>query len=151
VLVVNKWDLAKGFAGTDDYAKYLGKAITNLPHAPIAFTTAKDRKNVASVLDLATELFKQASTKISTGKLNRAIDILKQEKTTSKKRGVPRIYYGTQVAVRPVSLLLFVNRINLFDEAFRRYAVNRLGGLLDLEEVPIRLLLRERQRRAFEE
>jgi GTPase len=151
VLVVNKWDLAKGYACTDDYWKYLTKSIPNLPHAPIAFTTAKDRKNVASVLDLATELFKQASTKVSTGRLNKAIEIMREEKTSSRKGGVPRIYYATQVAVHPVSLLLFVNRINLFDEAFRRYAVNRLGEMLGLEEVPIRLLMRERKRRDIEE
>jgi GTP-binding protein len=151
VLVINKWDLAKGFASTDDYADYLMKMIPNLPHAPIAFTTAKEDKNVASVLDLATELFKQASTKVSTGRLNKAIEILREEKTSSRKSGVPRIYYATQVSVHPVSLLLFVNRINLFDEAFRRYAVNRLGEMLGLEEVPIRLLLRERKQRASEE
>ncbi len=149
VLVVNKWDLAKGFACTGDYADYLSKVIPGLPHAPIAFTTAKDRKNVSGVLDLATELFKQSSAKIPTPKLNKAIEVLREERTTSKKSGVPRIYYGTQVAVRPVSLLLFVNRINLFDESFRRYAVNRLGELLGLEEVPIRLLLRERTRRTL--
>jgi GTP-binding protein len=147
VLVVNKWDLAKSSASTDDYADYLNKVIPNLPHAPIAFTTAKDRKNVSSVFDLATELFKQASTKIPTARLNKAIEVLREEKTTSKKSGVPRIYYGTQVSVHPVSLLLFVNRINLFDDGFRRYAVNRLGELLGLEESPIRLLLRERSRR----
>ncbi|MEN6306804.1 MAG: ribosome biogenesis GTPase Der [Anaerohalosphaeraceae bacterium] len=151
VLVVNKWDLAKGFASTDDYADYMGKLIPNLPHAPIAFTTAKDGKNIGGVLDLATELYKQASVKVSTGKLNKVIEILREEKTSSKRAGVPRIYYGTQVSVRPVSILLFVNRINLFDENFRRYAVNRLGELLGLEEVPIRLLFRERTRRSFVE
>jgi GTP-binding protein len=150
VLVVNKWDLAKGFASTDDYANYLNKMIPGLPHAPIAFTTAKDQKNVASVLDLATELYKQASVKIPTGKLNKAIEVLREERISTRKSGVPRIYYGTQVSVRPVSLLLFVNRIRLFDDNFRRHAMNRLAELLGLEEVPIRLLLRERTRRALE-
>ncbi|MBM4103714.1 MAG: ribosome biogenesis GTPase Der [Planctomycetes bacterium] len=150
VLVVNKWDLAKGFAGTDDYANYLNKMIPGMPHAPIAFTTAKDQKNVASVLDLATELYKQASVKIPTAKLNKAIEILREERISTRKSGVPRIYYGTQVSVRPVSLLLFVNRIRLFDDNFRRHAMNRLAELLGLEEVPIRLLLRERMRRKLE-
>ncbi len=151
ILVVNKWDLAKGYAGTDDYADYLGKVITGLPHAPIAFTTAIDGRNVASVLDLATELFKQASRKISTGKLNKAIEALRQERTGAQKRGVPKIYYATQVSTSPVSILLFVNRLNLFDESFRRYATNRLSEILDLEEVPLRLLFRERQRRKLAE
>jgi GTP-binding protein len=150
ILVVNKWDLAKGYASTDDYAEYLGKVITGLPHAPIAFTTATDGRNVSSVLDLATELFKQASTKVSTAKLNKAIEVLRQERTGAQKRGVPKIYYATQVSVLPVSLLLFVNRVKLFDEGFRRYAVNRLSEMLDLEEVPVRLLFRERTRRKID-
>jgi GTP-binding protein len=150
VLVINKWDLAKGFASTDDYADYLSKMIPGMPHAPIAFTTAKDQKNVASVLDLVTELYKQASAKIPTGRLNKAIEVLREEKISIRRSGVPRIYYGTQVSVRPISLLLFVNRTRLFDDNFRRYAMNRLGELLGLEEVPIRLLLRERTRRAME-
>jgi GTP-binding protein len=150
ILVVNKWDLAKGYANTDDYGDYLGKVITGLPHAPIAFTTATDGRNVSSVLDLATELFKQASTKVSTAQLNKAIEVLRQERTGAQKRGVPKIYYATQVSTLPVSLLLFVNRVKLFDEGFRRFAVNRLSEMLDLEEVPVRLLFRERTRRKLD-
>jgi len=145
ILVVNKWDLAKDVASTDDYAEYLGKVLVGLRHAPIAFTTAKDAKNVQSVLDLAAELFKQASTKISTGRLNKAIKMLSEERGGSRKGGQPRIYYGTQVATNPVSLLLFVNRPELFDETYQRYAIGRLREWLGIEEVPIRLLLRERR------
>ncbi|MHC5119800.1 MAG: ribosome biogenesis GTPase Der, partial [Planctomycetota bacterium] len=61
-----------------------------------------------------------------------------------KKAGRPKIYYGTQVATNPVCLLLFVNRPDLFDETYQRFILNRLGELLGLEEIPIRLLLRRR-------
>ena len=40
--------------------------------------------------------------------------------------------------------MLFVNKPNLFDEMYQRFVINRLGELLGLEEVPIRLLLRKR-------
>jgi len=147
VIVINKWDLAKDFAGTEDYADYLEKVLPGLRHAPIAFTTATEGKNVQSVLDLAVELFKQASRRISTPVLNRAIERLSAEKVGgSRKKGCnPKIYYGTQVAVRPVSLLLFVNRPELFDEPFERFATGRLREWLDIPEVPIRLLLRARR------
>ncbi|MBE0537825.1 MAG: ribosome biogenesis GTPase Der [Phycisphaerae bacterium] len=147
ILVVNKWDLAKDVAATDDYAEYLGKMLPGLRHAPIAFTTAKDARNVQSVLDLATELFKQASTQISTGKLNKAIKMLAEERMGGgrKKGGHPKIFYATQVATNPISLLLFVNRPELFDEAYQRFAIGRLREWLDIEEVPLRLLLRARR------
>jgi GTP-binding protein len=146
ILIVNKWDLAKNQAGSDDYADYLDKVLKGLRHAPIAFTTAKEAKNIQSVLDIATELFKQSGTKISTGRLNKAVQIISEEKTggRSKQGGFPKIYYATQVSTRPVSILLFVNKPVLFDETYQRFFISRLGELLGLEEVPIRLLLRQR-------
>jgi len=60
IIVVNKWDLAKGVAVTDDYEDYLTETLPVLKHAPIAFTTATTGKNVQGVLDLSAELFKQA-------------------------------------------------------------------------------------------
>jgi GTP-binding protein len=80
VIVVNKWDLAKDVAATEDYADYLDQVLVGIRHAPIAFTTANEAKNVQSVLDLATELYKQATVKIPTAKLNKAIEILSEEK-----------------------------------------------------------------------
>lgn len=146
IMIVNKWDLAKEFADTADYADYLEQMLTGLRHAPIAFTTATEAKNIQSVLDLAAELFKQASTKVPTGRLNKAIEIISEERVGGgrKKSGFPKIYYATQVAVRPISILLFVNKPELFDEPYQRFVINRLGELLGLEEVPIRLLLRKR-------
>jgi GTP-binding protein len=44
ILVVNKWDLAKGKASSDDYAEYLGKMLPQLSYAPIAFTTQAKEK-----------------------------------------------------------------------------------------------------------
>ncbi|MCE5186019.1 MAG: ribosome biogenesis GTPase Der [Planctomycetaceae bacterium] len=146
VIIVNKWDLAKDRASTDDYAEYLDKVVTGLRHAPIAFTTATDAKNVQSVLDLCTELYKQATAKIATAKLNKAIETIAEEKVTGSRGrgGIPKIYYGTQVASNPISILLFVNNPGLFDETYQRFLLNRLGELLGLEEVPIRLLFRRR-------
>ncbi len=146
IIVVNKWDLAKDFADTEEYGGYFDRVLTGLRYAPIAFTTATEAKNIQSVLDLTTELYKQATTKVTTGKLNKAIEIISEERIGGgrKKGGYPKIYYGTQVAVNPVSILLFVNKPNLFDDMYQRYVTNRLGELLGLEEVPIRLLLRKR-------
>jgi len=142
IIVVNKWDLAKGSADTGQYEDYLTKLLPGLRHAPIAFTTASKAKNVKSVLDLAAELFKQATTWISTPKLNRAFEIIKETQPGSSKIGRPKIYYATQVAINPVTILMFVNKADLFDESYRRFVVSRLSDLLPIAEVPIRLFVR---------
>jgi len=146
IIIINKWDLAKDSAATDDYQEYLTKLLPGLKYAPIAFTTATEAKNIQSVLDLTAEIFKQTTMWIPTAKLNKAFEIIKQEKigtAKGKKKGWPKIYYVTQVAVNPVTILMFVNRPELFEENYRRFIISRLRSILPIEEVPIRLLARK--------
>ncbi len=148
ILVVNKWDLAKGTTVTGNYEDYLTKLLPGLKYAPIAFTTATEGKNVQSILDLAAEIFKQTTSFIQTGKLNKAFETIKAEgvgATRRSKGGWPKIYYATQIAARPVTILMFVNRPELFEENYRRFITNRLRELLPIAEVPIRLLFRTRR------
>ena len=144
IIVVNKWDLAKDHAASDDYAAYLTKTLSILSFAPIAITTATEAKNVQSVLDLTAEIFKQTTTRIPTPRLNEAFEAIKAERsaTAKHKTALPKIYYATQVAVNPVTILMFVNNPQLFEENYRRFIVNRLRDLLPVAEVPIRLLAR---------
>jgi GTPase len=154
IIVVNKWDLAKDTSATDDYMDYITKMLPGLKYAPIAFTTATQEKNIQSVLDLAAEIFKQATTWMPTAKLNKAFEVLKNDTSPSAKsgtRGRPKIYYATQIAVNPVTLLLFVNKTELFDANYQRFILNRLREMLTIEEVPIRLLIRShREKKAVE-
>ncbi len=146
IIIINKWDLVKDSAATDDYQEYLTKLLPGLKYAPIAFTTATEAKNIQSVLDLTAEIFKQTTMWIPTAKLNKAFEIIKQEKigtAKGKKKGWPKIYYVTQVAVNPVTILMFVNRPELFEENYRRFIISRLRSILPIEEVPIRLLARK--------
>ena len=144
IIVVNKWDLARDVTATGDYEEYLTAMLPVLKHAPIAFTTATEGKNVQTALDLSAELFKQATTRISTGRLNKAFEIIKNERTGARRRGAtwPRIYYATQIATNPVTILMFVNNPKLFDENYLRYIVGRIQTLLPVSEVPIRLFAR---------
>lgn len=147
IIIVNKWDLARDVAATGEYETYLTKTLSGLKYAPIAFTTATEAKNVQSVLDLAAEIFKQATTWIPTGRVNKAFEIIKAARRGARRgrAELPKIYYATQVAVNPITLLLFVNNPKQFDESYRRYIVGRLRELLPIEEVPVRLLARARR------
>ena len=148
IIVINKWDLAKDSAVTSDYEEYLTKRLAGLKYAPIAFTTATEAKNVHSVLDLAAEIFKQTTTWIPTVRLNKAFEAIKAERGGAAKRkaGWPKIYYATQIAVNPITILMFVNKPELFEENYRRFIINRLRELLLVEEIPIRLLARSHRK-----
>ena len=145
IIVINKWDLAKKSTVTGNYEQYLTKILPGLKYAPLAFTTATEAKNVQSVLDLAIEIFKQTTMQIPTAKLNKAFEIIKQKKIGASKRsksGWPKIYYATQIAVNPVTILIFVNKPELFEENYMRFVASQLRALLPMPEVPIRLLAR---------
>ena len=145
IIVINKWDLAKEKAATEDYGEYLTKMLPVLKTAPLAFTTATEAKNVQSVLDLAAEIFKQATTQLPTAKLNKAFEIIRDEKVgaTKRKGGKwPKIYYATQIAANPITILMFVNRPELFEDNYMRFIKGRLQSMLPIAEVPLRLLTR---------
>lgn len=144
ILVVNKWDLAADKADAEDFSEYLGLELPGLRHCPIAFTTAKDGRNIQSTLDLARELHKQSTLRIPTPVLNKAMDEIKQAHVggSKKKKGFPKIYYATQVATQPITLLIFVNNPEYFDGNYQRFMLNRLGELLPCSEVPVKLMFK---------
>ncbi|MCP4708711.1 MAG: ribosome biogenesis GTPase Der [Planctomycetes bacterium] len=147
IIVVNKWDLALDRATTDQYAEYINLLMPGLSFAPISFITATEGKNVQSLLDLAGNLYKQSHATITTGQLNKALTVITTERAPSARRkvGLPKIYYGTQVAQSPPTLMLFVNNPSFLDENYQRFLINRLRDMLPFPEVPIRLLLRPRR------
>ncbi|MBW8040869.1 MAG: ribosome biogenesis GTPase Der [Planctomycetes bacterium] len=149
IIVVNKWDLAKESATTGDYEEYLTKLLPGLKYTPIAFTTATRAKNVQSVLDLASDIFKQTITWIPTAKLNKVFEMIKGEHVSTAKRKShwPKIYYATQIAVNPITILMFVNIPELFEENYMRFIKGRLQSMLPIGEVPIRLLARRHRER----
>ncbi|MGA2232343.1 MAG: ribosome biogenesis GTPase Der [Tepidisphaeraceae bacterium] len=165
VLVVNKWDLARQAAfeerkefqdhGVDDaklmaeYKKYLGETLVNLDFAPIAFITASEQRNVQTVLDLAQGLYNQAGTRLTTGHLNRVVRQIMEERLPSTPSGrKARIYYATQTAVNPPTIVLFVNNPLFLDDSYRRFMLNRFRELLPYSQTPIKLLVRGRTQRS---
>jgi GTP-binding protein len=147
ILVVNKWDLAKDRASTDQYGEYLLKTLPGLEYAPVAFTTARDARNIQSVIDLAAGLFKQARTRVSTADLNAVIEELSTHVTPRARHGTGavKIFYGTQVSTEPPTLVFFVNDPSRVSPAFQRFLLNRLRERLPFPEVPVRLMFRGRR------
>lgn len=145
ILTVNKWDLAQAReASMDDFQAYLTRVLPMLEHAPIAITTATTGKNVDAVVDLALSLHKQAHTRLSTAKLNGALREVLALRGPSAKHGTRpvKIYYATQVAVAPPTLVLFCNDPELVREEYRRYLLRQLRSVTPFTEVPVRLWFR---------
>ncbi len=146
IFVVNKWDLMTPMP-TGKMGQYIRKTFPSLDFVPIAFITAKSGKNVHAVLNLAQHLHKQASARISTGDLNRVLrQALEAAPPPLRQNRRPKVYYATQVAANPPTIVLFTNGPELFDNTYRRYLLKTIRDQLHFNDVPIRLHLRRRQR-----
>jgi hypothetical protein len=98
------------------------------------------------VLDLSQRLFKQATERVSTSKLNEAVRTMMEQRGPSTPSGRrARVYYATQTDVAPPTIVLFVNNPNYLNETYQRYMINRFRELLPFAEVPIRVMIRGRE------
>ncbi len=147
ILVVNKWDLAKGRTSTEEYGDYLSKVLPGVDFAPVAFTSAITGKNLDSTIDLAAELFKQSNMRVGTGQLNQVLHEAMQTNAPRPKRGrrVPKFFFATQVSVLPPTIVVFVNSPSLVTQTYQRFLLNRFRESLPFAEIPIRLIFRARR------
>jgi GTP-binding protein len=147
IFVVNKWDLAADSIPTGKFADYLHATFPSLDYLPIAFITAKSGKNVQAVLNLAQNLYKQASARVNTGDLNRVLrQALAQQPPPLRQNRRPKIFYATQVATNPPTLVLFTNGPELFDNTYQRYLLKTFRDNLPFQEIPIKMYLRHKRR-----
>jgi len=147
VFVINKWDLAKQEIPTGAWVEYLHKTFPALEFVPIAFITAKSGKNVQALLNLAQSLHKQAGVRVSTADLNRVVqEAVERQSPPVRRQRTPRVYFATQAAVRPPTIVLMTNGVELFDEPYLRYLVHVFRQKLPFRETPIKLVLRDKVR-----
>lgn len=145
IFVVNKWDLTEGQIATGEYGEYLRKVFPSLDFVPVAFVTAKTTKNVHSVVNLAQNLFKQASARVTTGDLNRVLRMAVETNPPPMRRNrAGKVYFATQAAIQPPTIVLFTNGPELFDNTYRRYLMKTFRDHLPFNDVAIKMYLRTR-------
>jgi len=154
VIVVNKWDLASGSAGpdgepitTEAYEEYLRKEFRGLDFAPISFVSGEAGTNIAETIELARELFEQASSRATTGVLNRILRAILDTQGPSSKLGTfAKVLFVAQVKTNPPTIVAVVNKPELFTVGYQRFLVNRFRAELPFPEVPIKLIVRARKK-----
>ncbi len=147
VFVVNKWDLLVANIKTGQFGDYVRAVFPSLDFVPIAFVTALSGKNVQTVLNLAQNLHKQASTRVNTGELNRVLrQALDQQVPPLRQNRRPKLFYATQVASNPPTIVLVTNGPELFDNTYQRYLLKAMRDNLPFCDVPIKLYLRHKRR-----
>jgi GTP-binding protein len=147
IFVVNKWDQFHDTVPTERWVKYLRHHFTTLSYAPIAFITGQTGKNVKALLNHSAMLFKQARERVSTGQLNRLLRAAVEAHRPPLHQGrQPKIYYATQVASEPPTIVIMCNDPKAFGNDYQRYLLSVMRDHLKFGEVPIKLYLQKRTR-----
>ncbi len=147
IFVVNKWDQMHGEVPTESWVRYLRGQFPTLSYAPIAFITGQTGKNVKALLNHATMLFKQSRERVSTGVLNRVVRAaIEAHQPPLYQNRRPKIYFATQVATEPPTIVLMCSDPKAIGNDYRRYLLGVLRDHLSFGEVPIKLYLHKRHR-----
>ncbi len=146
MFVVNKWDMIAGTMPTEKWVTYLRDQFRSLWYAPIAFVTGQTGKNVKAMLNHAQMLFRQSLHRVTTGQLNKQLRVaLAQNPPPIHLNRRPKIFYSTQVATQPPTVVLFCNDPKAISPQYQRYLLRVFRESLDFGEVPIKLYLRRRE------
>ncbi|MBQ2066790.1 MAG: ribosome biogenesis GTPase Der, partial [Clostridiales bacterium] len=146
VFVINKWDLIDKETGTMEAMERIVKdKFAFMDYAPVIFISAKTGQRVDKLFKLIVTVNENASKRLTTGVLNQMISQAVTLVPTPQDKGRHlKIYYGTQVSVKPPTFALFVNDKKLSHFSYERYLENQLRSNFGFEGVPIRLLLRNK-------
>ena len=146
IIVVNKWDLIGKETGTlEKYRKEVLEKLEFMSYAPVLFISAKSGQRVERLYELIDYVNEQASFRIQTGVLNDVLnEAVAMVQPPSDKGKRLRVYYMTQIGVRPPSFVLFVNDAELMHYSYERYIKNNLRTNFGFEGTPIRFTIREK-------
>ena len=147
VIVVNKWDTVEKDEKTmKKFEENIREHFQFLTYAPIVFLSAKTKKRTHTLLpkiDLASE---SHAVRVETSILNDVImDAVAMNPTPTHNGNRLKIYYTTQVAIKPPTFVVFVNDPELMHFSYKRFLENKLREAFGFEGTPIKIIARPRK------
>ena len=146
IIVVNKWDLIEKDGKTMDRMREdVRRELSFMPYAPILFISAATGQRVNRLFELINYVNDQAAVRITTGMLNSVLaDAQTRVQPPTDKGRRLKIYYMTQVGVKPPHFVIFCNDKKLFHFSYQRYLENQLRSVFGLEGTPIQITIRQK-------
>ncbi|EIJ78693.1 GTP-binding protein Der [Bacillus methanolicus PB1] len=147
VIVVNKWDAVEKDEKTmNEFEKNIRDHFQFLDYAPIVFLSAKTKKRLHTLLPMINMASENHALRVETSVLNDVImDAVAMNPTPTDKGRRLKIYYTTQVAVKPPTFVVFVNDPELMHFSYERFLENRIRDAFGFEGTPIKIYARERK------
>ena len=146
IIVVNKWDTVEKDTNTmDEKTAEIRRDLSYMTYAPVVFISALTGQRVDKLFDMIVAVSNQNSMRITTGMLNNILEdaTARVQPPTDKGRRL-KIYYITQVGVKPPHFVFFCNDSRLFHFSYQRYLENQIRAVFGLTGTPIRITIRQK-------
>jgi GTP-binding protein len=131
IIVVNKWDL-KGPKDKKEFTHKVRDQLKFLEYAPVVFVSAQQKRGTGPLFGLIRNVFDEASKRISTGELNRFMELVKFDRDV-------KVYYLTQASIRPPTFVVFTDNARNLHFSTERFIINQLRKRFGFQGTPIQL------------
>ncbi len=147
IIAVNKWDAIE----KDDKTIYkhtdrIRQILSFMPYAEILFISAKTGQRTRKLFDMIDVVLENNSMRIATGVLNEIMtEAVAMQQPPSDKGKRLKLFYITQVAVKPPTFVIFVNNKELMHFSYTRYLENRIRDAFGFQGTSLKFIIRERK------
>ena len=147
IIVVNKWDAVENKETNTmrDMEAKVRQGLSYMLYAPVIFLSALTGARVSGLFDMIQEVYKQNTSRITTGNLNAVLaDATARVQPPTDKGRRLKIYYMTQAGTKPPHFVIFCNDARLFHFSYQRYLENQIREVFGLQGTPIRITIRQK-------
>jgi GTP-binding protein len=147
IVAVNKWDaIPKTDKTIYEYTRNIQSTLAFMPYAEILFVSALSGQRLGKLFELIDTIIESQNMRIPTGVLNEILtEAVAMQQPPSDKGKRLRIYYMTQVSVKPPTFVMFVNDKALTHFSYTRYIENKIRDAFGFRGTAIRFINRERK------
>lgn len=146
IIAVNKWDaIEKNDKTVYEYTNKVRQILSFMQYAEIMFISAKTGQRLPKLFDMIDVVIANHSMRIETGVVNEIMaEAVAMQQPPSDKGKRLKLYYITQVSVKPPTFVIFVNDRELMHFSYTRYIENRIREAFGFRGTPLRFIIRER-------
>ena len=146
IIVVNKWDAVEKDSKTmDKMVAEIRRDLAYMPYAPILFISSLTGQRVEKLFEMINFVAEQNAMRITTGMLNSVLaDATARVQPPTDKGRRLKIYYMTQIGVKPPHFVIFCNDARLFHFSYQRYLENQIRAVFGLDGTPIKITIRQK-------
>lgn len=147
IIAVNKWDLIEKDNHTmKEFTEKIWEKLSYMPYAELIFLSAKTGQRLPKLFDLIDAVIANCALRVQTGVLNEILtEAMAMKQPPSDKGKRLRIYYITQVSVKPPTFVMFINDKDLTHFSYTRYIENQIRTTFGFRGTPIKFIYRERK------